>query len=60
MRKLLWRFHLFILMTWFGYVPIRRHNFLQTWNWTADTVWLDYFEDEYSPMQTLREDWSYL
>ena len=60
MKKLWWRIRLFVLMTWFDYVPKRRHNFIETFKWTGDKdSWLESYEWGHTPMEALKEDWSY-
>ena len=59
-----WRVRLFALMTWYGYTPDWRWDFRQTWDWTTGEPWAaTYFPRERglraTPMEALREDWSY-
>lgn len=58
MKKLWWRVRLFVLLNWFRYTPKRWWNFIETWKWTKDP-WLDMYEWGLSPMEAIREDWSY-
>lgn len=58
MKKFFWRVGLSALMTWFGYVPVRRWNLAQTWKWTGEEYWEPSFEEGMGPFEALKEDWA--
>lgn len=58
MERIWWRIRLAVLMTWYGCTVEGRWKLKATWRWTMDECWLDYYPF-YSPIQALREDWSY-
>lgn len=59
MKILWWRIRLFALMNWFGYTPTHRFNVIATWKWTGEECWIDFYDEEYDPLEALKEDWSY-
>jgi hypothetical protein len=60
MKVFWWRLRLTVLMTWFGYTPKGRWNLVETWQWTGDgDSWMMMYDWGHSPMEALREDWSY-
>jgi hypothetical protein len=52
-----WRLRLAALLVRYGYVP--RFDWLYAYQWTGDDCWTVYYEDGESPMDAVREDWSY-
>lgn len=57
MRRAWWRFRLAILLIRYGYRG--PFEWVNAWRWTAEEDWIVHFEDGESPMDAIREDWSY-
>jgi hypothetical protein len=62
--RLWWRFRLAFWMTRWRYTPTTWWNVVETWKWTGEECWAGMLFDvprneRYSPMEALKEDWSY-
>lgn len=54
MKKFWWTLRLAVLLKWYGFSRL-----FDSWNYANEECWQEYREQGLTPMEAIREDWSY-